>query len=821
MNKFFLFLFTVFSVSLFAQKQHSKPLKIGIVSGKVIDEVSKEALPYVNIIIKNTSDKILTGGITNDDGTFSITNISEGKHRLEIQFIGYKTVSKVIIISSKTKKIALGTVYLSEDNTALDEIVVRAETSTVTQKIDRKVINVGKDLASAGATASELLNNVQSVSVDSQSGALSLRGNSNVRVLVDGKPTNMSTAQLLQQIPATSIKSIELITNPSAKYNPEGMSGIINIILNKGANIGFNGAINTGITQGENTRYNASLNMNYKTGKVNFYTNLGYNGGKGHNYGTVVRTGKQASTQNFIFDNDRESYLVKLGADIYINDKNTLSFYTTQNSTNAFNNGSVKVYDFANTLGKNAPNISDNNNNSASYNMNYKIDFSQEGHNLEFEATYSDSENDEDATNNETIILATDPEYKFLNYFNTIKNKANNTLINLDYTKPISKNGKLELGLEYRTNQTKNNNNTDQDGYKIATNGTLVLDVNDAPIIEAIGKSAFTYNRDIFSGYINYGHQFNKLSMQLGARIEQYDVKGSFTNKNETKPYTDAIFSVYPSAFFTFNPSEKNQYQLSYSRRVDRPSISQVNPIREWSTPLITSVGNPNLKPQFTNSFELNYTRKIKGGSLTFGTFYRKVTDEISTILYKDPSDNTNTKQLKSDQNFDGNNRYGFEMSSNYRITKWWSTNASLDLYSQTLKGLVSNVEKQVENTAFNARLSNSFSASKKLKFQLFAMYRGANKNLQFNIDPMWMINTGARYSILKGKGSLSFKVNDIFKGMKFRFNATDPYTQTGQFNWESRTAYLGFNYRFGGGKNKAKRRRRRDNNEKQGGGFM
>ncbi|WP_333780790.1 TonB-dependent receptor [Tenacibaculum pacificus] len=261
MKKLLLLILTVFSVNLFAQTPKKNLSKIGIVSGKVIDKVSKEALPYVNIIIKNTSDKILTGGITNDDGTFSIKNISEGKNTIEIQFIGYKTVSKSITISNKNKKVSLGTISLSEDSTALDEVVVRAETSTVTQKIDRKVINVGKDLTSAGATASELLNNVQSVSVDSQSGEISLRGNSNVRVLVDGKPTNMSTAQLLQQIPSTSIKSIELITNPSAKYNPEGMSGIINIILNKGANTGFNGSINTGITQGENTRYNGSLNI--------------------------------------------------------------------------------------------------------------------------------------------------------------------------------------------------------------------------------------------------------------------------------------------------------------------------------------------------------------------------------------------------------------------------------------------------------------------------------------------------------------------------------------------------------------------------------
>jgi outer membrane receptor protein involved in Fe transport len=819
MKKIILILLTVFSVNVFAQMPKSRLPKPGTVSGKVIDKITKEPLPYVNIIIKDSAKKIITGGITNDNGAFSIKNIPEGKAIIEIQFIGYKTVSKPITVSSKNKKINLGTISLNEDSTTLDEIEVRAETSTVVQKIDRKVINVGKDLTSAGATASELLNNVQSVSVDSQSGELSLRGNSNVRVLVDGKPTNMSSAQLLQQIPSTSIKSIELITNPSAKYNPEGMSGIINIILNKSANIGFNGSINTGITHGVNTRYNGSLNMNYKTGKVNFYTNLGYNAGKSHNFGHVNRTGANASSQNFIFDNDRKSYLVKFGADIYINDKNTLSFYTTQNRSDSFNTGSVKIYE-ANTLTNNAPNTSDNDNSSGSYNLNYKVDFNKKGHNLELEATYSDSENDEDAITNETIIPSSDSKYKFLNYFNTIKNDRNNTLINLDYTNPISKNGKLELGLEYRTNETKNGNNTDQYGFKVDINGNLVLDpISNAPIIEAIGNSSFTYNRDIFSGYVNYGHKFNKITMQLGARLEQYNVEGSFTNKNETKPYTDNIFSIYPSAFFTYNPSDKNQFQLSYSRRVDRPSIGQVNPIREWSTPLITSVGNPNLKPQFTNSFEVNYTRKIKGGSLTFGTFYRKVTDEISTILYKDPSDNTNTRQIKSDQNFDGNDRYGFEMSSNYRITKWWRANASLDVYSQTLKGLVSGAQKEVQNTAFNTRLSNSFTASKKLKFQLFAMYRGANKNLQFNIDPMWMINTGASYKVLKGKGNITFRVNDIFKGMKFRFNSTDPYTQTGQFNWESRTAYIGFNYRFGGGKNKAKRRRNRDNNEKSGGG--
>ena len=786
MKKILLLIFTVFSVSLFAQMPKSNLPKPGTVSGKVIDKTTKESLPYVNIIIKDAANKILTGGITNDNGTFSIKNIPEGKIIVEVQFIGYKTISKPATVSNKNRKINLGTLSLSEDSTTLDEVEIRAETSTVVQKIDRKVINVGKDLTSAGATASELLNNVQSVSVDSQTGALSLRGNSNVRVLVDGKPTNMSTAQLLQQIPSTSIKSIELITNPSAKYNPEGMSGIINIILNKNANIGFNGSVTGGVTRGIYTRLNGSLDMNYKTGKVNFYTNYGFRDGKNGGRGNVTRTGTNASRQEFDFLNDNTSHLIKLGADIYLNDKNTLSFYTTQNLSDGVGTGSTKVFDTTGALTIDSPFTSTSNGSrSSAYNLNYKLDFAKKGHNIEVEATFSDSNS---------------PEYAVRDTGNEdISNKRSNTLFNIDYTNPVSKNGKLELGAEVRINKTDNINDN--------TNAL---------------NSSFSYDRKMYSGYINYGHKFNKVTMQLGARFEQYNVVGLFNVEGITpSPYKNDIFSVYPSAFFTYNPSDKNQFQLSYSRRVDRPSIQQVNPIREWSTPLVTSLGNPDLLPQFTNSFEVNYTRRIKGGSLTLGTFYRRVNDEISTILYKDPNDPTDTKQIKSDDNFKGNNRYGLEASLNYKVANWWRINSSLDFYSQTLKGIVANTQTEVTNSAFNIRLSNSFTATKKLRFQLFSMYRGANKNLQFDVKNMWMINTGASYKVLKGKGNINVRVNDIFRTAKFRFESTTPFTQTGQFQGDSRTAYIGFNYRFGGGKNKAKRRRNRDNNEKQGGGFL
>jgi len=811
-------LLLLFSMTHYAQAPQSDRHKYGTISGVIIDQNTKQALPYVNIVIRDASNQILTGGITDDKGKFSIKKIAEGTNTVEIQFIGYKTYRKEVKFTSKNSSHKLGTVYLEEEASEIDEVIVRSELSTVTQKIDRKVVNVGKDLTAAGATASEVLNNVQSVSVDSQTGTVSLRGNENVRILVDGKPTNISPAQLLQQIPSTSIKSIELITNPSAKYNPEGMSGIINIILNKTANIGFNGNINLGLTRGVNTRGNGSLDLNYKTGDVNFFLNYGGNAGQRNFYGVVNRYFAAQSTtpdiiQDFEFNSDNTSHLLKVGADIYLNDKNTLSFYTTQNYFDGSTEGTTKITR-DNMLDIDSYLKSNSKNTSRTYNVDYKIDFEKKDHNLEFEVTYSKNDSPEDAISKEFI----NTNDLTSNYTDDVQNDYRNHLFNLDYTNPFSENTKLELGLEARINQTDNDRMTTQHDFVYDSIGQRI---EEGDWYRTIRKpnSSFEYDRTIYSGYVNLNHKVNDFSMQVGARFEQYEVEGEFYKGNESAVYTDEIFSVYPSVFFTYTPTKKHQFQLSYSRRVDRPSIRQVNPIREWSTPLISSFGNPNLKPQFTNSFEFNYTKGLEKGSLTFGVFYRRVDDNISRVLNKDPLDIE--KVELSYFNTKSNDRYGFELSANYRFYNWWSVNASSDLYVQKETGVADGDNLEITNSSFNFRIANSFTATKKLKFQLFAMYRGGGESLQFEIDPMWMINTGASYNVFKGKGTITFRVNDIFKGMRFNFKSKVPYIQDGEFNWESRTAYLGFSYRFGSGKNKAKRRKRRDKRETQGGGVF
>lgn len=785
--------------------------KIGTISGVVYDKVLQEPIPFVTVAVKDVAGNVITGGITDDDGTFKIKDIPEGVAKITIQYIGYKTYNSEVTISRRNRNFDLGRIELEEDVEALGEVTVIAERTTIEQKLDRKVINVGKDLTTAGPTASDIMNNIPSVSVDQQTGAIALRGNQNVQVMVDGKLTNVPAAQLLRQIPSTSIKKIELITNPSAKYNPEGMSGIINIVLHKNVTIGFNGDINVGLTYEREAKFNSGLNLNYRNGKFNFYGSYGGNYAKNENFGNVFRPADN-SNQMFDFLDDSNSNLFKVGVDYYLNDKNTISIFTNQNLFDGNTMGQVRIVDNDSNmlfLGQNFTSINDNT--SQQYNFDYKLDFATEGHNIELEVDYNTFENQEDATFG--FIGNTTQQ----NYEDFVATDRDRTTINLDYTNPLTENSKLEVGAQARLFNTLIDYNST--GESLNANGELI----------PTPSTAFDYSRDIYSAYVSYGKNFEKWSYQLGARVESVEVRA---DTNSVRAFTNDYVQVYPSAFFTYTPTEKNQYQVSYSRRVDRPGIGQVNPIREWSTPLISSFGNPNLEPQFTNSIEANYTRSLEKGSITGGVFYRVIEDEINRALFIDRTDVN--KVILTHDNFSNTSAFGIELSSNYRPFKWWNFNASFDLFSQKQKGISEVLDNTVENptaadiisstievtnTAWNLRMINNFKVTQKLTLSAFGMYRGKNKNIQFEVDPMVMVNLGARYSLWDGQGTFSLNYNDIFNSMKFAFVGERPYVQQGEFNWESNTIFAGLSYRFGGGKYRAKSRKRRDNDEKQGSG--
>lgn len=792
--------------------------KTGTITGKVLDAVLMQPLPYVNIIIKNTKEEILTGSITSDDGTFKIEKIAEGKIIVSIQYIGYKTVRKEVTIGKENYNINLGNILLDEVAEGLDEVTIIAETSTIQQKVDRKVITIGKDLAATGS-ASELMIGIPSVSVDAQTGDISLRGNSNVRVMVDGKLSNIPTAQLLKQIPSTAIKSIELITNPSAKYNPEGMSGIINIVLHKNTMIGLNGNVSLGLTHEIDAKFNSSLDMNYRNGKFNLYGSYSNNISKNNNRGFISRP-ENNSEQFFKFLDKRQSHLYKVGVDYYLDDKNTMSIFTTQNSSINGTTGQTEAI-FNNNAAFNQSQLflAESDNLASQYNFDYKHDFTKDGHNIELEVDYNIFNNDAPA--DFKFLLGPNQNYKDFN--NTDRES---TTINLDYANPLSEKSKLELGLEARLFNS------------IIAYASTGDSFNNQGILRPTPSTDFDYTRDIYSAYINYNKQFEKWSYQLGLRAEtvQEDALALSSEAASTETFKNDYFELYPSAFFTYTPSEKNSYQLSYSRRVDRPGIGQVNPIKEWSSPLISSYGNINLSPQFTNSLEANYTKTLNNrkGTVTGGIFYRMISDEINRALFIDRSDVTSGRIILTHDNFDDTSAYGVELSSNYKPTKWWSINSSFDLYSQSQKGIAENLTAPIEtatiadietnidkidNVAWNFRMFNNFSLSKTVSFTAFGFYRGKNQTLQFDMDPMYFVNIGTRIGFAKGKGTFSLNYNDIFDTMEFAFKGTKPFVQNGAFNWESNTWNAGLSYRFGGGKYRAKSRKNRDDNEKSGGG--
>ncbi|WP_306353484.1 TonB-dependent receptor domain-containing protein [Flavobacterium sp. '19STA2R22 D10 B1'] len=801
----------LFLLLIFGAVFTSNAQSTGSISGNVVDKSTKAPIGYATVIIKEVGNPKanVNGGITEDNGNFQIKNLPLKNYTVEIQYIGYKSSVIAVNLESGDKSVTLKQIALEEEATMLNSVSVVAERSTIEQKIDRKIINVGKDLTTAGATASEIMNNIPSVNVD-QDGKLSLRGNTNVRVLIDGRPTNMDAGQLLKQIPSSSIKKIELITNPSAKYNPEGMSGIINIVLHKNSNDGFNGNLNAGITLGKTPKFNNSLDMNYRQGKVNFFGNYGKTFGKYANEGFISRMDNN-STQALDILNDNDSYIYKIGMDYYINDKNTLSVYTNQNSITG--DGIVNTFITYPQGGVGAiPNIFQNSTyhtkgKNNSYNLAFKHLFEKEGHTLDLEVNHNINKQAQDAGFNTTTYTAPST---FIDYQDFLNDKSKLTTVNLDYVNPLNEKTNLELGAEARYMRNENH---------YITGNPIVTDPSKQ-------NSIYNYDVDIYSLYATYGQKFEKFSYQVGARMESYKVNALLNNNSA---YKDDYLTVYPSAYLTYTPTEKNQFQLSYSRRVDRPSASQTKPLREFSTPLVTSIGNPKLDPQFTNSVELNYTRTLSKGSVTAGIYYRAINAEINRILYPDPS--VENGQIMSFANFDNNTAYGFEVSANYKINSWWDINPSVDFSNISQKGLVSMrntntndfefVQKEVDVAAFNARLNSNFKATKSLRFLVFGFYRGPVNGIQNNGKEMKKIDVGGRYSLLKDKLTMSVRFNDVFNSMKYAFDSQNPYPQRGQFTWESQSVFIGINYLFGGGKNRSLQRKQRDDNTKQGSGGM
>lgn len=786
------------SITAMAQQSGNRNVK-----GTVVESTTKNAIGFASVAI-SANGEIISGDLTEEDGSFSINNLPNSEIEVSVEYIGFKTYKYSLNLSVE-KTVDLGIIALETDEEVLETLVIDAERSTMEQLVDRKVIRVGKDLSTAGASASDIMNNIPSVNVD-QDGNISMRGNQNVRVLIDGKPTHLDPKTLLKQIPSNSIDKIELITNPSAKYNPEGMSGMINFVLKKNMQDGFNGSYNGNITFAKVPKFNQGIDLNYRKGKVNFFGNYNYSDQKTFNNGIMTQL-DDMSEQWFDIENDNKTHTFKVGFDVYANDKNTFSFYTNQTYADGIGTVDNTIVYPNNPLFLQTDQY-EGSNKSQIYNAAYKKLFAQAGQTLDFEVNYSKTNNDQGGN----FGIAGNGNNPYNDYSD---NTVDAVQANLDYVHPFNEKTKLEVGAEYRTTGIDNTYST-----------TNILG----------NPASFEYNVAIASAYATFGSKLDKWGYQIGARLEKYNVDAHYIIGSEPADFKDDYLTVYPSAFLSYTPTQTDFFQISASRRVDRPNVWQTRPIRDYSTPRVVQIGNPELKPQFTNSLEFNYT-KLFGvkGSATLGAYYRMINDPIERTFYLDtssPEAIAERKMVMSYGNFDESTAYGAELSANYKLTKWWDIQPSVEYYFRNQRGIVTVLnpdtnegelqQREIDNGVFNTRMNNNFKITNQLRASLFGFYRGDAKDINGTMKAMYKVDAGLRYSFWENSANLSLRFNDIFNTMKASFEGDAPYRQTGVFTWESQSLFVGFQYMFGSGKNRALQRKYRDNNEVQNsGGFF
>jgi outer membrane receptor protein involved in Fe transport len=757
-------LFVLFFTSFIGFGQQASVIKTKFkVIGKVIEKSTKQPLEYATITLRQPNNsKAFSGGITNNKGEFSVEVVA-GIYDITIEFISFKSTQ----IKGKNilENTSLGLIPLSEDAAQLNEVVVRAEKTTVEIKLDKKVFNVGNDLMVKGGTVSDVLANIPSVAVDVE-GNVSLRGNENVKILIEGRPSNaINITEALRIIPADAIDRVEVITNPSARYDAEGGGGILNIILKKGKNQGLNGTIIA--TGGIPDNNGLSGTVNYKTKKVSLFTTQGYsfrsNPGNMTNETTYFNTDN--TIKNYIVeprDNSRyaKGYNGNFGVELTI-DKNTSWTNTInyrknkgENTDLVFQNYYTQsyIYDFT----KNRVNKEDSDSENIEYTTNFIKNFNKQGHKFSIDGSFSSNDD-----LNSAIVTETANNTSTTKFDNTINNqKQNRILIQSDYVLPIGKDGQFEAG--YRGDFSKLV--TD---YEVKTNG--VINPNFTNTLE--------YKEKVNAVYTQYGYKQNKISVLLGMRFEDSNIEINqlATNNFNTKKYGN----FFPSAFFTYEISDKSSASLSYSKRIQRPRGRMLNPFSNLSSNINIFVGNPDLNPSMTDAIDFGYIKRWTKLTLNTSLYYNKTSD-VFQITRRESGDFVNDTPIiiTSPTNVATEYRTGFEFTLNYSPYKWWKLNTNFNFFQSETKGdfIYTNFKSEVVTQNFDntysswfSRLTSKITLPSKIDWQTNLMYMGGQTNAQGKVLGNFSANLAFSKDVFKDKGTFALNVNDVFNGRKRR----------------------------------------------------
>lgn len=809
----FLFCLTAFSQS--AKKEYT-------ITGKVIDNDLKVPLEYATISVINVNDpKDLTGGITDAEGKFSV-EVPAGNYNILVEFISYEP--KKFNNRQINSDLNLGTIQLGVSSNDLDEVVVRAETTQVEVHLDKKIYNIGKDLTTAGATVSDALNNVPSVTVDID-GGISLRGNENVRILINGKPSAMAgfgSTDMLNQLPAEAIERVEVITSPSARYDAEGTAGIINIILRKDKTLGFNGSLS--LNGGIPANAGASANVNYRTRKYNLFNTTGYRYFEAPGYGKFDTHYKQSSDMDFdriVEDRDMDrlnwNFNTNLGMEYYLTDKSSITgtiFYRNGKDKDVTTNVSDYYQDEEKVLQNTRTETQKEDEDSYQIALNYVNNFNDKGHKLTADFQYEDDRDVERTTIGEVENLNT------INYDNDflaeeINNKETQKeyLLQSDYVLPFGKNSQFEAG--YRGNFK--NEITD---YVLKKEDSL----NGQMQVDESLTNLFDYTENVNAIYTQYGSKFGDFSFLLGLRLENTNLKGKIDSRLTEEELQDLFgfpidtdfdnnyLGLFPTVNFIYELGKDENITLGYNRRINRPRGWFINPFPSRSSTNNVFQGNPNLRPAYSNAFDLGYLKKWKKITFSSSVYYQHETDAFERV--EENVEGTNVIRTIP-VNLSSNDRTGGELGMLYNPAKWLRLNGSFNFFQFETKGEFNGESYNAKNTSWFARFSSKVTLPAKIDWQTNAFYRGASEEIQGTREGYLSLDLAFSKDIFKDNATISVNVRDLLNSRKRQsFTETPTYTRNTEFQWrQGQSVNLSFIYRFNQQKRQQERRRNGENN--------
>ena len=782
------------------------------VKGRVIDE-NKMPFGFVNVILRGTEadNSGPYGSATDDNGYFSVSDVPAGEYTLEISFIGYQTITKKITIAAAQSVYTAGTFTLREDSQMLDAVEVVGQASQMRFEIDKKVFDVDQNLAAAGEGVSDVLENIPSVEVDND-GNISLRNNSNVEVWINGKPSGLNEdnrAQILEQMPAGTIESIELITNPSAKFDAEGSAGIINLVLKKERQAGYFGSVNASVNYpvGSLPGTRVGANFNYNSSKIDAYANIGFryrnNTSKRYTDRYSFTPGSNPQDTTSFLSNDDLGNRRNLGVffrggfDWYITKKHSLgmSFMANfgDNYSNTTNNYTRVDWPLAagmpfDTTVYRKTNIQDGDRPSISATLDYLWDINDRSDwrtSLEFSwnRRYNDYYYEQIADRGDVS------EYEQHQYSDGARQSLR---FKSDYTLKVLESMRLEAGVAASWQNRMSPSRT----WNVADDGSEELEqYND-----------FDYNEWIAAAYATYGGTFGRFSFSAGLRAEYTDISIS-TRDAETLPYDitrKSYFQVFPTAFLSYSLPAGNELQVNYTRRINRPRGWQINAFRDVSDSTNISFGNPYLDPEYADAAEFNYIKTWEEHALSASLYYRHMSNMVRRVSYLGADD----VMYSTFENISDGHSAGLEIVAKNKVTKWLNLTTTLngyysylgDVYYDTNLDGTEDLLSPAQNTfSFSARIMANFIMPLGFSGQLTGFYHSPDVVAQGRTKAHYAVDLGLRKSFLKKSLNLNLTIRDIFNTRCWRQTTWgDNFWQYSEFASRGTYFQLSASYSFG-----------------------